>query len=140
MVKDIMEVFNKYGEFVYLDREPHIEIMVTGKWTDVPFDTGIFEDMRITSLTNESKENIERLIQIVKKWKTYRKLNSNIAVFNNNCKKVFWLTTNEYEWFVNFVPDDEWEGLPNEITDISFTYSVGSIVTEFKFREENSNE
>lgn len=60
--------------------------------------------------------------------------------WGNSHEDVYWLSEEDYNWFVGYLPWGDNEDEPDIITDISFTYSVGSTITDFKFREENSNE
>lgn len=139
MIKDIMEVFNEYGDFVYRHQEPRIIVKIATEWMDSDY-TLLYKKTETTDLTNYSKKNVNRLLSITKKWKEIYTSNPQVSNWGNSHEDVYWLSEEDYNWFVGYLPWGDNEDEPDIITDISFTYSVGSTITDFKFREENSNE
>lgn len=68
MIKDIMEVFNEYGDFVYRHQEPRIIVKIAAEWMDSDY-TLLYKKTETTDLTNYSKKDVNRLLSITKKWK-----------------------------------------------------------------------
>lgn len=132
MIKDIMEVFNNYGEFVYRHQEPRITMEITARWK---YPMSASEKTETTDLTNYSTEDINHLFSIVKKWKEIYTLNPHVSNWGNSSEDVYWLSKEDYNWFIGYLPWGDREDEPDIITNISFTYSVGSMVTDFKFKE-----
>lgn len=140
MIKDLIKVFDNYGEFVYRNQEPRFEMKITGKWTkNFFYPDDFFEKSEVTDLTNYSEKDLERILSIAKRWKEIYTLNPTVVNWGEYRTDAYWLTQADYDWFIGFVPWSAEEIEPDFITDISFTYSVGSIISDFKFKEEVKN-
>lgn len=62
MIKDIMEVFNECGDFVYRHQEPRIIVKIAAEWMDSDY-TLLYKKTETTDLTNYSKKMLIAFFQ-----------------------------------------------------------------------------